>query len=397
MAHPRVLIVSHTIPENRMGGGILLHRHFRLRSSFDIAVITNNESALNDSTVSFVGEPGIVKRMKHTRFHRWAHDYSHVVLPKLFDRQLLALANAFQPDLVFNVAESYFSQQALSLSRLLGVPFACYFMDWGNYATNAHGWVTPIIDRSFRKLYRDADLAFCISEGMREELGPHRNSHVVPPISGSEDLLISRDRSESDRFTFFFAGNLARWYGDMVATVLESVEDDPVVRLCVYGSHHNWPEEFVLRQKELGNYLGFRQYEELKREMAAADAFLLPVGFDDSVELIERTSFKTKLLDYLPFGRPIVIWGPESCSAIRVAREHDAALCVTDPDPRAAVEAMRRIASDESLRVDLGRGATELYKGVLHPEAIHATFRNALVELAECGPQSSSVGEGGER
>ena len=38
------------------------------------------------------------------------------------------------------------------------------------------------------------------------------------------------------------------------------------------------------------------------------------------------------VFDYLSFRRPILVWGPEYCSAVRVATEFDSAECVTDSD-----------------------------------------------------------------
>jgi hypothetical protein len=41
-----------------------------------------------------------------------------------------------------------------------------------------------------------------------------------------------------------------------------------------------------------------------------------------------ETSFPSKLPEYAQFGKPIVIWGPEYCSAIHWGREGDRALCI---------------------------------------------------------------------
>src|SRR6202021_4325039 len=43
-------------------------------------------------------------------------------------------------------------------------------------------WVRAILERRFHRLYRQAALAFCTSEGMKEFLGPHPNSHVLYPL-----------------------------------------------------------------------------------------------------------------------------------------------------------------------------------------------------------------------
>jgi glycosyltransferase involved in cell wall biosynthesis len=113
-------------------------------------------------------------------------------------------------------------------------------------------------------------------------------------------------------------------------------------------------------------------------EVVTADAFFLPMGFDPSAALIERTSFKTKFLDYLAFEKPILIWGPEYCTAIRAAREYDAAYCVTDPDPAAVIRAMQEIAQNRELCDRLSQGARKAKAEKFNNEAVYNTLKSGL-------------------
>ena len=231
-------------------------------------------------------------------------------------------------------------------------------------------------------------MAFCISDGMREELGPHRNARVLYPTpSAAVDKLGERTGIESnegrinEKFQFLFAGNLAHWYGKQVAAILNVLENDRAIGMKVFGKYHGWAPEFERAQRNLGAYLGFKPYEELIPEFQKADAFFLPMGFDSSAALIERTSFKTKFLDYLAFEKPILIWGPEYCTAIRAAQEYDAAYCVTDPDPAAVIHAMREIADNQEIRDRLCNGASKAKLDKFNNEAAYMVLKSGLESI----------------
>jgi len=105
---------------------------------------------------------------------------------------------------------------------------------------------------------------------------------------------------------------------------------------------------------------------------------LLPMGFGDECAQIERTSFKTKFLDYLTFQKPIVIWGPEYCSAVRVAREFDGAECYTSPDAAGCVATLQNVARSSERQKQLVANARRMYHSRFDPSRIHAVL------LREC-------------
>ena len=371
-----------------MGGGLLLYRHFVLRSEFEIGIVTPNPAQSATHFHHFIHEPAWLERLKRTRLAKWFHDYTHLVYARQFNAQLLRSAREFRPDLIFNVAETWVSFHALKLARKLKIPFACYFMDWAHYAAYCHKWAVPIMDRMYRQLYREADVAFCISDGMREELGTHRNSFVLYPTpSVAIDKLepiratASRHGRKNEKFQFLFAGNLAHWYGQQVATILEMLQNESAIGMKVFGNYHGWSMEFAEVQRKRGAYMGFKPYEELIPEFQNADAFFLPMGFDSAAALIERTSFKTKFLDYLAFEKPIVIWGPEYCTAIRAAREYNAAYCVTDPNPAAVIHAMREISENKELRDRLRTGSQRAKSEKFNNEAAYAVLKNGIFSV----------------
>lgn len=373
---------------------MLLYRHFVMRSSFKVGLLTNNPARPPEGVFyRKINHSKWLLRALRTRFYRWFQDYCQLALPHFFDRRLLKAANEFKPDLIFNVAETYLSFQALKLARKINVPFACYFMDWSHYASHCHEWAHPIMERMYRRLYRESDLALCISDGMREELGSHPNAHVVYPIPGeaSRTGLGHRPCQETSdqkrsKFQFLFAGSLGHWYGRQVKKVLEALDNEPDFSLKVYGQDHDWPEDFVIRQQMRGAFGGFRLFEEIQPEFESADAFLLVMGFDPKDELIERTSFKTKLVDYFAYEKPILIWGPEYCSAVRAAREFNAAYCVTDSSPASLLNAMKELSGSADLRNSLVKGVRLAKANKYHAEKIHGILIDSISKAIAFGP-----------
>jgi hypothetical protein len=105
------------------------------------------------------------------------------------------------------------------------------------------------------------------------------------------------------------------------------------------------------------------------------------MGFSDESAQIERTSFKTKLLDYLTFQKPIVIWGPEYCSAVRSAREFDAGECYTSADAAGCIATLQKIARSPDRQKQLVANARRMYQSRFEPGQIHDVLREQCEAL----------------
>jgi glycosyltransferase involved in cell wall biosynthesis len=177
--------------------------------------------------------------------------------------------------------------------------------------------------------------------------------------------------------TVFFGGSLGDWYGPMLEKlVVYCREHVPCVRFKIYGALETWGIEFDQWVRAEGIFGGRVEFRDLLKRAAEADLLILPMGFGEECALVERTSFKTKFLDYLSFQRPILVWGPEYCSAVRVAREFESGECVTDESAEVCGQAIARLANDPERRSELIMNASKMYLDRFHPDRIH----NGLVE-----------------
>jgi hypothetical protein len=105
------------------------------------------------------------------------------------------------------------------------------------------------------------------------------------------------------------------------------------------------------------------------------------MSFDREHELFMRTSFTTKFLDYVSFGKPVILWGPQYCTPVRVAREHGGAAVVTTNDPRAVVSLCQKIAGDTELNEKLSKQALQLHQTLFNPDRLQQIFVQKITEL----------------
>src|SRR6266550_2815047 len=383
----RVFYLSYQPPVPTWGTAMSFYRHFVERNDFEIFVATDSmEVQEYDVPYRFLkfDIPKWLKRMQHTRFYRWFWQYNQSIAGYFVPDEVWQAARAFQPDLIFTIGGSWnwTARLAQRVAQRLGVPLVASFNDWFDFGVLMHPYFRGFTERGFRKFYRDCDLAFCTSEGMLEALGAHPNARVLYPIGGTmpdneRGFIPFTDRGTPT--TVFFAGSLSAWYGPMLERLVRASSDSPL-RFEIFGNHvhASWSREFDSFARTAGVYKGQVVFDQLKAYAQQADLLLLPMGFGDECAQTERTSFKTKFLDYLTFQKPIVVWGPEYCSAVRFAREFDAAECYTSPDPAGCIATFQDVAHSSERQKQLVANARRMYQSRFEPSRIHAVL------LKEC-------------
>ena len=115
--------------------------------------------------------------------------------------------------------------------------------------------------------------------------------------------------------------------------------------------------------------------------LASADALLSVMSFEREHELFMRTSFTTKFLDYVTFGKPVILWGPEYCGPVRVARKHGGAAVISTNDAGAVISLCRQIARDIALGEKLSKEALQLHQTLFNPDRLQAIFVGEIEKL----------------
>jgi glycosyltransferase involved in cell wall biosynthesis len=390
----RVLFLTSTAPVPTWGGAMAFYRHFVERSDFAVLVATDDAQVDQHTLpcpVYRFSAPKWLERAGRTRLGLWAHSLKHLAAGRFVPEALLKTARDFRPDLVQTVAGSWFWTATLAqrVARELKVPLVASFNDWFDYNILLHPALRGSLERKFRRFYAECDLALCTSEGMREELGEHANPHILYPTGaslpqGTSEFQPFCGDGKDAPFVVAFAGNLANWYGRMLEQLVsEAWQRKLPVEFRLFGSNPSWSSSFDREVRARGVYRGQLPFAELKGAMAQVNALLLLMGFGQDCALIEKTSFKTKFLDYLSFQKPILLWGPEYCSATRIAREFDAAATCADAEAASFLETISALGRSPERQTELVNNARKMYEDRFHPDRIHTAFVQKCRELVE--------------
>lgn len=118
------------------------------------------------------------------------------------------------------------------------------------------------------------------------------------------------------------------------------------------------------------------------RRIAAADALLLPVNFNDESIRFIRYSMPTKVPAYLTVGTPILAYGPAVTAQVDYALKAGWAELVTRRDPDALADGLRRVICDTALRARLSANARAAAAYNHDAARVRTAFKTALRDAA---------------
>jgi glycosyltransferase involved in cell wall biosynthesis len=391
----RVLLVSIVPPRNDCGVRIVMHRMFVERSPFQLHVVSNADFADDLLVHTPLRLPRPLDRLRKSRFGprlaAWITDYENFVWPLTTNTALETTVQTFKPDIILTLAECGLCHAARKTAERHGLPLAGLFLDWfpvmrGHFG---HQFTQVTLSRRYRELYSACDLAFCTSDGMQEILGPHPNSHVIYPMPGRHNVAEKPSRPSSGKFRLVYVGSVQNFYGRMLCSLIAKIEPAKDLEIVLVGPNADWPADLLERAKANGAYLGFKSPEQATDVMASADALLVVMSFEKEHQLFMRTSFTTKFLDYVAFGKPVILWGPDYCTPVRVARKDGGAVVVNQDDPDAIITACRQIAEDATWREQLSQQATQLHQTLFNPDRLQEIFVSEIEKLVHSRARAS--------
>ncbi len=368
----RATVISSVQPEPTTAGQVKLYRH--LESNREINLIVHATERRLYAGKKF--RHRLIARLERTALKRWIADCELRAQALWLDTILPPPPDSLAPGVVITMAHGNGCWAAERYARKYGLPLVTFFDDWWPEMDKIHSPFRPSLNARFLDLYRQSDLALCICDGMLSQLGPHSNAEVLYPIPAKTDLVRTSSIGQ-DPFCLFYHGNLGT-YGDLAAEALKAFKGHKKIRLEFRGSNPAWPRSFQQEMQQAGLWHDYAPRAELQLWQARADAFLVPMVFEESMRRRMETSFPSKMLEMAQFGKPLVIWGPEYCSAVQWARQGDRALCVTDPNPKALRQALESLAIAPAEQKRLADAARHAACTDFNPDRIHAQFMNAL-------------------
>jgi glycosyltransferase involved in cell wall biosynthesis len=365
----RILLVSSVRPGEPAAGSVLLQRHLCESEETTVSILPECKGGLVWRIAHRLGLKGVALAcMVLSQGRRW-------------DRSAVEACRRAAPDAILTVAHGDAHKSALRIAARMRLPLIAFYHDWWPDIPPLPHVLRMREAREFQMAYRQSAVALCVSEQMRRKLGEHPHAEVLFPIPGFTSTISSEEaiftNGASRTFRIRYGGNLVE-YGPMLGQALLCLADLPRVRLEVRGNGPLWPVSLQEQMKRSGNWLDFVAGFEWQFWLQSSNAFLVPMVFDPGMRRRMETSFPSKLPEFTQCGKPIVIWGPEYCSAVQWARPGHRALCVTDPNPTVLRCALERLAASPAEQERLAVSAREAARGDFNPERLQAQFIAAL-------------------
>lgn len=374
MDKTHVILISSVRPEPTSAGQIILYRHLVDQPEIELEIYGEEPKRLSTS---------MVLRRVLGRVAKWGGVF-HIAVNCLWelwggrwiDGDLPQYVSQSGKTVVMTVAQGEGFHAAQRFAKRHNLPLVVFFHDWWPDMASVSAIFRTILEKSFLLLAKECSLGLCVSEGMKVALGDGVNLKVLPPLSAkhnAEEIVLRNDRIQRSPFRILYCGNLGD-YGAMLGAALEESMKYPEILLQVRGENPKWTNDIKLKMRSNGRWLEFAPRTELEEWLKSADAFLIPMVFDPEIRRRMETSFPSKLIEFAQFGKPLIVWGPEYCSAIRWGRIENKALCVTDPNPRLLMKSIMTLKKCHADQIRLANASLVAAKGELHPEIIQNDF-----------------------
>jgi Glycosyltransferase Family 4 len=374
----KVILISCIVPGNEANTNPVIYRHLKGVSDVQLLVVSDGPvPGFNHVVLKHRLWSRVFKRIAKTYLKRWGLDCQEFFL-QCDPTRLTAICRSFKPDVILTVAHDGLWRLAVKEARASKVPLVTIFHDWWPALSGTHEMIRPFLDKQFRALHQHSTVSLCVCEDMLAALGHRAGAEVLYPIPSGCAPPTNNSGARRDQVSglkIIYLGNLFD-YGVMVQAALEATKEHPRIRLEVGGRTQTWSSSFKKEMKERGVWHDFIPEEKLGEWLATADAFLVTMRFEPRYRRYMETSFPSKITHYSQFHKPIVIWGPDYCSAVRWARRKNCALCITDPSPAALVRALETVSASEMNR--LADAARHLAKTEFNADLIQKQFLGAL-------------------
>ena len=392
---PRLLYFADVPVEHYMHGSTLLYRLLSAYPKEKLIIIEGSGVSAPDRRISGVPysrcKP-LLSRLSRTRFRYYVSPFITLCSP-LQRTYLTRLLRSFQPEAVVTVVWGRSWVTAAAYAERAGLPLHLIVHD---DSPNAEGWGAfeqRVIHARLSHWYPKAASRLCVSPYTAEEYRRRYNAMGdvlypsramgAPVFTEPPDTLTQR----CEPFTVAFAGTIYPLYVDGLRRIAAALQATCAGRLLVYGPR---PSESVCSLLQEPNI-------ELRGRVSAADlirqcrreahAMFVPMTYLEEHRPSVEIAFPSKLADYTAMGLPLVIDGPEYCTAVRWARDNPGvAEVVTDQTADALADPVARL-QDPAHRLRLAKAAIHRGAQYFAPEraiyTLYSKLQNASHNLYE--------------
>jgi glycosyltransferase involved in cell wall biosynthesis len=360
---PRLVYFADTPIQDHMAFSTL-YRIFEVYPKNKLLIIEGNLASIPNRRITGVTHHQLKlpwARSLRTRLSRYLSPLTTLHMP-LRAGALERLVRDFRPEAVMTMVWGYAWGTAAAYAERTGLPLHLIVHDvWRGGGTS---FEHRLVDHRLRHWYPKAASRLCVSPYMLEEFRRRygASADVLYPSRAANSLVFAeppeRLRQACEPFTVAFAGRVQWDYArslQRIAAALRSFGG----QLLVYGEA---PPESVSAMRQEPN-IKWRGHvatsDDLIRQCRAeAHAMYVPMPYRQQDRPNAEISFPSKLADYTAVGLPLIVDGPEYCSAVRWARENpDVGEVITDESVDALAGPIARLLKDPGHRLQLAKAA----------------------------------------
>jgi len=210
------------------------------------------------------------------------------------------------------------------------------------------------------------------SAAFLSELGGIPDERLEVCFVGAEERLFQPLWQRRQRFHALFVGKLIPLHG--LETILEAARLAPGIPFRIVGSG----QLDALLEQASGNveHVGWVQYEQLPRELAAAGCALGIFGIGAKAQRV----IPNKAFQAIACGTPLIT--ADTPAARELLVNGTSALLVPPGNPEALASALQRLAADGSLARRIGAGGRAAYEAHASEAVLGRRWRGLVERLA---------------
>lgn len=384
---PRLLYLGDVPVEASYHGSALLFRLLQGWPAERLRIIEANLSrSLPERRLAGIQYAGLrvgSRRLLQTRFARWYGGW----LVRTGGRvgQMGRLLAGFRPDAVLTVTHgsSWLAAARFAAKRELPLHLICH--DDLPSTSVIPEWCRSWLGQEFGRVYRQAVSRLCVSPFMCEAYRARYGTGgtVLYPSRAVDcprfDAPPERIADNDHPFTVAFSGSINS--AGCVKALVEIAGDLARIggRLLIFGPLTLETARTAGLERRNIVLRGFVKSSELmSRLREEADTLFVPMSFDQADATNMGMGFPSKLTDYTAVGLPILIYGPDYCSAVRWARDNAGVAEVVTDRATALGDAVVRLAAKPARRVELSTRALEVGERYFAWASARNILENAL-------------------
>ena len=382
--YPRLLYVGDVPVEASCHGSALLHR---LLSDYPPERLTIIETATKSAISRRLPQVNYLscqignQRWLNTRFHPYASAW-FTQSAKRSAPKITQSLNGFAFESVLTVAHGFGWVAAAAIAERRNVPLHLIVHDdWPRVANVAPAF-RNLLDKRFASVYRQAQSRLCVSPAMSRSYGERYGKPaetIYPSRAATCDQYHeppARLACNDHAFTIAFAGTInSAGYISALVALQEALKPIGGCLLIFGPTTSAEAQQLGLNDADVRGLVSSSELlTSLRNE---ADALFVPMSFAVEDRINMEMAFPSKLADYTAAGLPLLIYGPNYCSAVTWARENAGIAMVVDSQPDLR-ETIALLANNPDTRIALGRRALTVGREYFTHDRAQQIFHQSL-------------------